>query len=227
MDYIKYNAEVYERAYDAGWGNQYPDTIWISIFHRVIKKIVNKDNVKILDFGCSLGANTSFFRDIGYDVYGIDISQSAIEKCVSTYKFDPSHFNTLDLLNCDQSLESIFNTKFDIIFASDVMYYFNDDDIRKLTKIFSEGLTEKGLFVANMITYVHPWYKAYKTENKRKFVDIQNNNTISEDLYANIMNDVDDLRDLFGEFECIRATKSVIELEDTMERLDYIGMKKR
>ncbi|MEG1742479.1 MAG: methyltransferase domain-containing protein, partial [Acetivibrio sp.] len=77
--YIKENKKTYDEAYENGWGNSYPDSMWVSLYHSKIKKLLNQEKkpIRVLDFGCSLGANTRFFADLGFEVYGIDISEEA------------------------------------------------------------------------------------------------------------------------------------------------------
>ena len=58
-------------------------------FHRVIidgVNITSKD--KILDFGCGKGAFTHLLKKRNNHVYGLDISETAIEKAKATYGHD-------------------------------------------------------------------------------------------------------------------------------------------
>lgn len=65
-NYLENNTETYEHVYKEGWGNTYTDTLWVSIFHRVAKKYLKqKENIKVLDFGCGIGANPRFFGNLG------------------------------------------------------------------------------------------------------------------------------------------------------------------
>lgn len=228
MDYIKHNKETYENAYCNGWGNKYVDSNWVSIFNRRVKPhIFQNQSVKVLDFGCSLGANSIFFRDLGYDVYGIDISSTAIKSCIERNNFSETHFKVANLFDDENLLPKLFSMKFDIIFASEVLYYFNDTDIKRLMDIFCENMKENGFFLANMITYEHPYYKDYKLKSEKRFVDVSNCSTITENLFVNILNDSNDMKELFGVFECKEIVTSVMNYEnEKVENLYFIGKKR-
>ena len=45
-----------------------------------------KRNIKILELGCGTGNNVIFFSEIGFDVYGIDMSKTAIDYCKKRLK---------------------------------------------------------------------------------------------------------------------------------------------
>lgn len=125
----------------------------------------------------------------------------AIEKCIKK-GFDKDKFKTIDVLKeNDFKLQDVFGTKFDIIFASEVLYYFNDDDMRKVLKIFNDAMSNNGIIMASMITYNHPYYRKYKINEKRRFVNVKDNNSIKEPLFVNILNGKEDIKELFDLFE--------------------------
>lgn len=63
------------------WG-RYPNEELVKFigknFFRIPKE--ERQNIKILELGCGQGANLWFLAKEGFDVYGIDISPSAIKK---------------------------------------------------------------------------------------------------------------------------------------------------
>ena len=41
--------------------------------------------VRVLDIGCGSGANIKYAASLGYNVYGIDISQTAVDYCIKSF----------------------------------------------------------------------------------------------------------------------------------------------
>lgn len=69
------------------WG-KYPNEELIRFIVRSFFKIPKADRkkIRILELGCGQGANLWFLAREGFDVYGIDISASAIDKARQTLK---------------------------------------------------------------------------------------------------------------------------------------------
>lgn len=226
MDYINENKKSYDKLYEKGWGNRYPDSHLISFWHNYIKHLLPRSDgqVKVLDFGCSLGANTRFFHEQGCDVYGIDISEIAVRKCVELNGFPQDHFKALDLLGRSDSLEAIFHTRFDLIIASEVLYYFSPDDIKKLRDIFHDGLVENGVIYANWVTYNHHVYKKYKGMTGKQIV-VEATGSADEKMYDYIIEDKAELQNIFSNFTAKYIKRTVIELDEENESLHYIGVR--
>ena len=56
--------------------NKYPTELVVSTVFRNFK---TRAGLKALDLGCGWGNNLRFLRDVGFDVYGIEISQTAVD----------------------------------------------------------------------------------------------------------------------------------------------------
>lgn len=70
----------------------YPKEAVVKFINRFIKKrigfnefinIMSKEQIRYLDFGCGIGAQTRLLHEFGMDVYGIDISEVAIQEAKS------------------------------------------------------------------------------------------------------------------------------------------------
>lgn len=115
--------DLYEKLYQDGYHND----LYISHTKKLypyLEKILNKDNNKILDLGCSHGLAVKELIDLGYDAYGIDVSKTAINLCknrnLSTCKlgsatnipFDDNFFN---IIISSDVLEHILPIDIDIV----------------------------------------------------------------------------------------------------------------
>lgn len=84
--------------------NPTPELIdWINYFK------INK-NDKICEVGCGEGRDTLNLSSLGYDVLGIDISESAIEKCMEIAKSKnlDAKFKVLDATELDKKMEESY-----------------------------------------------------------------------------------------------------------------------
>jgi len=61
------------------WG-KYPPEDLIRFIKRFKRNKKNLKNIKLLEVGCGPGANIDFLKKEGFDVYGIDMSPTAINK---------------------------------------------------------------------------------------------------------------------------------------------------
>ena len=72
---IKSNVDKYEKLYAKGHDHQYPNIDLV----RLEKKYLTSKNNNILDYGFGSGENLIHLIKSGYDAYGIEASQNAIE----------------------------------------------------------------------------------------------------------------------------------------------------
>lgn len=65
---------------ERGWG-KYPSEELVRFIAKNYYNVENRSEMKILELGCGQGANLWYIAKEGFDAYGIDFSQSAINKC--------------------------------------------------------------------------------------------------------------------------------------------------
>jgi len=89
---------------------------WQKIYVQMMDRLFsNYKNGKSLDFGCALGANTSAFKDVGYDMIGVDVSEDYINaspfKDVEIKAFDgkklPYEDGMFNFIHAQQVMEHI------------------------------------------------------------------------------------------------------------------------
>ena len=143
---------------------------------RPIKNITKSK--KVLDLGFGDGRNLTFLNDIGYEVYGVEISEEIIESCKSFLELNRVNAN----LRVGSNQKLSFNSKFfDSIVACHSCYYVEKgssfkDNLSEISRVLKNG----GRFVFSV-----PSDKSYLLKNSKKLPD--NHVVITEDPY-NIRN---------------------------------------
>lgn len=225
----KRNSRAWSEVYrTTAFGNAYPTDGLVSIYHHFIKKELTgaAHPLKVLDFACSHGANAKFFESLGFDVYGIDISKEAIDYCIQEQGFDPEKFTACDILSGERSVKEMFGA-FDLVIASECLYYFSEKDLNRLLQKFSGCMKEGAVFYANMHTWNHQLYRNYEKagKNAEGLTEIPKSGTAGFPLGVRIVEDKEEMRKLFGIFQEIATVRSVLELEAESETLHFIGKK--
>jgi len=108
----------------------------------LIKKYGNNNDKNILDIGCGTGKHLSFFKNDGYDVSGVDVSENMIYEA-------RKYLQQEDSLICCKASEFKFNKKFEIIISlfHVMSYQTENDELEKVFRNVSEHLTDNGLFI--------------------------------------------------------------------------------
>ena len=130
-----------------------------NIIFSILKKNTNRNNLKILDFGCGVGINTKMLSNFG-NVTCFDQSTEAI-------KYLKKKFNNSEKISIVDSLDNC-NGLFDLIIASEVLEHIEDDEkeIKKLHKL----LKPDGLFLATVPAYQFLFsIKDTKLQHKRRY----------------------------------------------------------
>lgn len=75
----QYGYEYFDGDRMYGYGGYKYDGRWVSVAKRIKKIYKLKKNAKILDIGCAKGFLVKDLIDLGFDAYGLDISEYAIK----------------------------------------------------------------------------------------------------------------------------------------------------
>lgn len=225
----KKNSLAWSKVYEeTGFGNKYPTDGLVSLYHHFMKPELKQLErpAKVLDFGCSHGANARFFEDLGCEVYGIDISSDAIAYCIREQGFDKDKFASCDVLKEDLSIEEMFGT-FDLVIASECLYYFSKTDFDKLLQKFYDCMNPGAVIYGNMHTWNHDLYRKYQAAgaNEEGLTEIPASGTAALPMWVRIVEDKEEMRKIFGIFQEIVTKRSSLELETDTETLHYIGKK--
>lgn len=128
-----------------GWG-KYPNEELVRFIGRNFFNIPEEErkNIKILEVGCGQGANLWFLAKEGFDVYGIDISPSAIEK---TEKYLNETYNVRANLKVADARELPYeNEFFDIIIDCAAIQHLPFKDHEKVYNEINRVLKPDGYF---------------------------------------------------------------------------------
>ena len=179
---------------------------------------------KVLEFACGTGANLRFFDSIGFEVYGIDSSESAIDRCLKR-GYKQKNFSSVNILKDCEITELWPGTEFDLIICLSSLAYFNNDDIICLSKKFYDALRKGGVLYTNFYTTIREW-PIRKAENG--LYAAESNGSVDTLTYLNLVETKDDIRKYYKElYEEIAIKRTLIEgsLGDN-ETLHYFGYRK-
>tara|TARA_Y100000310_G_C20544110_1_gene744759 strand:- start:302 stop:1093 length:792 start_codon:yes stop_codon:yes gene_type:complete len=116
--------EVYDRLYEAGYHKS------VGTNHGAeLVEMIKRDNAwrsSVLDIGCSKGSALKSLKEVGFDVYGIDIADIAIQGC---HKRGLSNCKVASCANIE------FNDNvFDVVMSSDVFEHIDKDELELSAK---------------------------------------------------------------------------------------------
>lgn len=189
---------VWEKEYknvDTLWGFN-PNNMLLTYIDLVPK------SGKVLDVGIGEGRNALFFAKQGYEVEGIDISETAINRCLQLSK----KLN----LNIDAKVDDIrtFKVKkeeYSLIILSNVLNFFSDDEISDIIIKLKTGLKEDGLIYINVFDNEEPSIIKAKERCNRitDFTYYDEKNKMYHHYFTQ-----DELENLVAEYETISLVKS-------------------
>ena len=135
--YDKFYAEIYDYLVY----NNYKDDYEVG---EIINKTTPTSSSKILDIGCGTGNQVVNFSSKGYEVLGIDISPSMINKAIE--KYPNYNFKVADALNKDNFNSNTFTHITCLYFT---IYYFQNK--RQLLENIYRWLMPGGYFIVHLV----------------------------------------------------------------------------
>jgi SAM-dependent methyltransferase len=145
--YIEENRNFFDKAYERGG---LPDAVIVKTYFLVLAQefgLAGKKSETLLDYGCGLGNNTAFYKSQGFDVYGVDVSKVAIEKCQEKMPDIKNHFRTI---SPEPVGGPLFDADFDIIVANSVLHLLSDTDFNFCLQSLYDQMKPGGVIIATM-----------------------------------------------------------------------------
>ena len=132
------------------WEKEYKnvDNLWGFNPNSILTKYVEllPENGEVLDIGIGEGRNALFFAKQGFAVEGIDISKTAVERCLELSK---KHNLNVNAKVQDITSFEIEPNKYSLIILSNVLNFFPDKDIKIIIEKVKNGLLKNGLVYIN------------------------------------------------------------------------------
>jgi tellurite methyltransferase len=131
------------------------------------KSLIPKQG-KILDLGIGEGRNALYLSSLGFEVEGVDISEKAIQRCC---KFADEA--GLDIKTSVGDLRNIHiqENSYSLIILSNILNFFNEDEVRTILENAKNGLIEGGLIYLNVFEVSDPAYE----KSAKQYTEVSTN----------------------------------------------------
>ena len=159
--------------------NSYPYDLVVSIISRLFSSLSTEDKAKIrvLDLGCGAGNNVQFLAEKGFQVFGIDGSQTAIKIC-------KNRFRELGLKGefiCKNFSKLPYRSDFfDLIIDRESLYANDLIETRKVMKEIGRVIKKGGKFISFAYNTYHPEMKLGRLINRNVYEGYRKGSTFFE-----------------------------------------------
>ncbi|MFA6316472.1 MAG: methyltransferase domain-containing protein, partial [Elusimicrobiota bacterium] len=145
--YLLKNKEYWDKGYEA----ENVESFVFRPYGRIFKwefGLGGSRGERLLDFGCGAGAALRFFKGKGFDVYGVDISLTDIDRCQRRMPDIKSHFAVIPPEPSRK--DRWFGGKFKLVIAIQAMYYYSNADMEERLWSLYDQMAPGGLIYATM-----------------------------------------------------------------------------
>ena len=202
--YLDKNNKYWERGYK-GYPNENIESFIFRPYGRILDENFQpggalRSKKRMLDFGCGSGQPLCFFKDKGFDVFGVDISQKNIDRCKERM---PGIQEQFSLINPSPSKSQLFfKGNFGLITAIQSLYYFSDLDLQIILQCLYDQMVDGGIIYATMIGSKSWHYKkSSKYNDGLSLFSAETRTGKIDEHYLNFTKSENDLKKKFNIFE--------------------------
>ncbi len=166
--------------------------------------LTGRDGEKVLDFGCGEGTNSYFFKQKGFNVFGVDISKPDLSRCMQKM---PDIKNQFIECNRKPSINDMFfDGDFDLVIAIHSMYYYTNEDLEIRLNSLYNMMKPGGIIYVTMIGTQSEQFSYADDENDglyRVSLPHMGRDRVKESYsphYKNFTSNMDELIDKFSMF---------------------------
>lgn len=122
-------------------------------FDRLIWRNGFQRGSTLLDFGCGAGRHLKFGLELGFDVFGIDLSENAISYARKWLEREhPNEFKAEQLSYGEHAFENLGDRKFEVIISASCLDSMPFSDAKRFVKRFREKIKSHGVFLFDVIS---------------------------------------------------------------------------
>jgi len=199
QSYLESNLQYWNKGYKA-------DNVESFVFRpygRIFRDQFGMDgskHEKLLDYGCGAGACLNFFASKGFNVFGVDISDTDLNVCRELMPAISDNF--LKINPMPTKTDKFFGGEFDIVVAIQSLYYLTDTALDIRIKNLYDQMKKGGLFYATMIG-TNSWYYNHSTDcgDGLRKVTINSPRLKIDDYFINFTKSNEDLLKRFSMFK--------------------------
>jgi tellurite methyltransferase len=159
---------------------------------------------KVLDLGMGEGRNALYFASKGFEVEGIDISETAVNRALTAAE---DHGLLLKAKVIDLISLEIEEKAYSLIILANVLNFFKDEEIKQLIDKAKKGLMKGGLLYINAFTIQDPSYE--KNVSGAERISSNTFYRVKSDSYIHFFTR-DELDGFFEEYQTIKVSESYL-----------------
>jgi len=141
------NLNIWENIFQHNEWGKYPSVALIKFIAKNFYKVESRKDIKVLELGSGTGSNLWFCAREGFSVYGIDGSQTAVDKMLNRFENENLTDNLLGTSVGDyyDKLDDIVDKSFDAIIDVESLYCNSFDKSREIIKKAFSKLKDNGV----------------------------------------------------------------------------------
>lgn len=123
------------------------EALYIDLLVKFAERKLSQKYKTILDVACGNGRLHKYLRELGYEVWGIDINDELLEKAKQKNKGFESYYIKADMRDFDLKRE------FDVVLSWFTSFgYFSDEENLKVLQNFKKHLRSDGILISDIPT---------------------------------------------------------------------------